>query len=142
MTDVMEFAHGDRYGDYSGVVFYGPPNDGIWSDRIEVSDIYLDPLFHGILTRAWRASEGESVGRLTSDWNTVSGWSSNAVGRVPVSPEDAAEFSNALSQLDCQDVAEYCVGCTPEECLRCAALIREFIDSRLTNGLALFIEED
>jgi hypothetical protein len=137
----VEFAHGYHYGDYSGVVLYGPPTDGFWLDRLAVSDCYIGPLFRGILDRAWRELGGEGVPRLASEWNTLEGWAAGG-GPVPVAPADAAEFAEALSQLGPADVAEHCAGCTVEECLRCAAVVREFIGSRLARGVSLFIEDD
>ena len=61
MSEVNEFAHGYHYGDYSGVIFYGPPTDGFWLDRFAVSDCYIRPLFLGILDRVWRESGGEGL---------------------------------------------------------------------------------
>src|SRR5262245_38465411 len=141
MAETNEFAHGYHYGDYSGVIFYGPPADGLWSDRLAVSDCYIAPLFRGILDRAWRDSGGERVSRLASDWNTLKGWAAGG-GAVSVSPADAAEFVEALIQLRTDDVSKHCAGCTVEECLRCAAVVREFIDSRLARGVHIFIEDD
>jgi hypothetical protein len=141
VAEVTEFAHGYHYGDYSGVILYGPPAAGLWLDRLAVSDRYIDPLLRGILDRAWRESGGERVPRLASDWNTLSGWVAGG-GPVPVPPTDAAEFAAALAQLTPTDLAEHCAGCTVEECLRCAGVIREFINSRLARGAGVFIEDD
>ena len=100
-------------------------NSGGLARRLAVSDCYIGPLFRGILDRAWRESGGERMPRLASDWNTLEGWA--AGGRqVPVVPADAAEFAEALAQLSPADVAEHCAGCTVEECLRSAAVVREF----------------
>lgn len=46
MVEIEEFAHGYHYGDYSGIVFYGPPIDGSWRDRLAISDCYIDPMFY------------------------------------------------------------------------------------------------
>jgi hypothetical protein len=51
MTDAEDFSHGS-YGDYSGVVFYGPPTNGFWLDRLAVSDRYIAPLFAAVLDRS------------------------------------------------------------------------------------------
>ena len=37
MAEVTTFAHGYHYGDYSGVIFYGPPTNIFWVDRLAVS---------------------------------------------------------------------------------------------------------
>jgi hypothetical protein len=136
-----EFAHRYHYGDYSGVIFYGPPTDGFWLDQLAVSNCYIGPLFRGILDRVWRESGGEGLPCIVSEWNTLTGWT-NGGGPVPVSADDAAGFIHALVQLDPCDVAQHCAGCTVEECLRCAGVIREFIGSRLDRGLSPFIEND
>ncbi len=138
MVDVDEFAHGYRYGDYSGVVFYGPPTDGFWLDRLAVSNCYMRPLFHSVLDRAWR--DGRPVPQLAAEWNAVAGWRNGGVCEVPT--VDAAEFASALAQVASADVAEHCAGCTVEECLHCAAIVREFVGSRLARGVSLFIEDD
>jgi hypothetical protein len=59
-----------------------------------------------------------------------------------VAPEVAAELAEALAQLGAEDVAPHCAGCTVEECMRCAAVIRAFIVDRLTPEGSLFIEDD
>jgi hypothetical protein len=141
VAKVEEFAHGCRYGDYSGVVLYGPPTDGFWLDRLAVSDCYIDPLFRGVLDWARQESGGKGVPRLAAEWNAMEGWAADG-GLVPVAPADAAEFAQALSQIGLADLSEHCAGSTPEECLRCAAVVREFIDSRLARGINLFIEDD
>lgn len=141
MAEVEEFAHGYHYGDYSGVVFHGPPTDGKWLDRLAISDRYMYPLFRGILDRAWRESGGERVPRLASEWNTLEGWAAGG-GPIPVTHTDAAEFAAALARLGPADVAEDCAGCTVEECLRCAAVVGEFIGSRPARGVGLHFEDD
>jgi hypothetical protein len=138
VAKVEEFAHGYCYGDYSGVVFYGPPTEGFWLDRLAISNCYSLPLFCGVLDRAWR--DGGKVPRLTAEWNAGTGWRNG--GLCEVSTADAAEFATALAQIVPADLAEHCAGCTVEECLRCAALVREFVSSRLARGVSLFIEDD
>jgi hypothetical protein len=66
MAEVEEFTYGS-YGDYSGVIFYGPPTDGGGLDRLAVSDRYIDPLFCGILERGRRENGGEGMCRLVSE---------------------------------------------------------------------------
>jgi hypothetical protein len=141
VPEVEDFAHGKHYGDYSGVVFYGPQTNGFWLDRLAVSNCYIDPLFRGVLDRASRESGGGGVPRLAADWNALEGWKAGS-GPVAIAQEDAAEFAEALAQLGSRDVAEYCWGCTVDECLRCAAVVREFICSRLARGVNLFIEDN
>ena len=51
MTEAEDFSHGS-YGDYSGVSFYGPPENGFWFDRLAVSDRFIRPLFLAILDRS------------------------------------------------------------------------------------------
>jgi hypothetical protein len=140
VAEAEDFSHGS-YGDYSGVVFYGPPTNGFWLDRLAVSDIYIDPLFRGILDRAWRESDGERIPRLAADWNTGEGWVADG-GPVPVAGDDAAELIGALAQLDPADVAEHCAGCTAEKCLRCASVVQDFIGTRLARGVSLFIKDE
>lgn len=139
MSAIDQFAHGHLYGDYSGVNFYGPPKDGCWPDRLAISNCYIGPLFRGILNQAWGESGGETVPRLASDWNSMEGWTT-ANGPVPVPIADATQFAEALAQLGPADVADQCTGCTVDECLRCAGVIREFIGNRLASGI--FIEDD
>jgi len=141
VAEIEEFAHGYHYGDYSGVIFYGPPAGGVWPDRLAVSDCYIGPLFRGILSRAWRESGGERVPRLVSEWNALKGWAAGS-GPVPVTPADAVAFAEALARLGPADVAGHCAGCTVEECLRCAAVVREFIGNRQARGVSLFIKDD
>jgi hypothetical protein len=141
MAGVDKFANGYHYGDYSGVVWYGPPTEGFWLDRLAVSDCYIGPLFRGVLDRCWKESGGEQVPRLASEWNTLEGWAA-ASGRVPVQSVDAAEFAEALARLGPADVVEHCAGCTVEECLECAKIVRGFIGNHLSRGVGLFIEDD
>jgi hypothetical protein len=140
VAKVEEFAHGCLYGDYAGVVFYGPPTNGLWRDRLDISDRFIDPLFRGMLDRAWAESGGDRVPQLASDWNTLSGWAAGGAP-VPIAPDDAIEFIAALAQLSPADVAKHCAGCTVEECLRCAVVVREFVVSHLAREVSLFIED-
>jgi hypothetical protein len=136
-----EFAHHDHYGDYSGVVFYGPPHHDEWRDRLAISDRFIDPLFTGILDRAQRAVPHAQVPRAVLEWNTLEGWAS---GRGPrrIASTDAADLASALAHLTPDDVAEHGAGCTVDECMRCAGVLREFIEGRLARGHSLFIEDD
>jgi hypothetical protein len=136
-----EFAHGYHYGDYSGVNFYGPPTNGLWLDRLAVSDTFISPLLFAILDKSWRETGGEGVPRIASDWNTMTGWAAGG-GPTSVTPDEATEFVEALAHLSPGDLAERVAGCSVDECLRCAGVIRNFIVSRLGNGKAIFIEDD
>jgi len=138
MAETDEFAHG-TYGDYSGVVFYGPPEDGLWTDRLAVSSRYLGPLFHAILTRARLSGERGEVPKLVQEWNEVEGWA-DATAIVPVALADAEELIDALSKVAASDVAEHCAGATPEQCLRCASVISRFLGSRIARRV--YIEAD
>jgi hypothetical protein len=142
MVTIDDFAHGYHYGDYSGVVFYGPPSDGLWLDRLAVSSCYIGPLFRAVLDRSWRNSGGERVPRLASEWNTLDGWSACAAGPVPVSPKDAEALAAALCELTPDDLAPNCAGSTPDECMRSAAVIIEFLRSRLARDAKVCIEQE
>jgi hypothetical protein len=137
-----EFAHGYHYGDYSGVVFYGPPTNGFWLDRLAVSDIYMGALLRAVLDRSWRESGGEAAPRLASEWNTLDGWAAAGAGITEVPPAAAEDLVAALAGVTAADLAPHCAGCTPDECLRCGAAVREFLASRLARGVRLFIEDD
>ena len=134
---VEDFSFGS-YGDYSGVVFYGPPTDGFWLDRLAVSNRFMGPLFCGLVDRALRDENGKAPS-LAKEWNAVSGWRDS--DRCVLAGETAAEFAEALRHLRAEDVAPHCAGCTPDQCLRCASVIREFIATRLARGVALYIED-
>ncbi len=138
MAETEKFAHGS-YADYSGVNFYGPPVHGMWLDQLAVSYRYMNPLFLGILDRSWRESGGEQVPRLVSEWCQLIGWADGS-RRTLIDRNDAWELVATLTQLDSTDIVEHCAGCTVEECLECAAVIREFISCRLSSGVSLFME--
>jgi hypothetical protein len=137
-----EFAHGYKYGDYSGVVFYGPPANSLWRDRLAVSDTYIGPLLGAVLDRSWRESGGEAVPRLASEWNTLDGWAAAGAGITELPPAAAEELVAALARVTAADLAPHCAGCTPDECLRCGSAVREFLASRLARGVPLFVEDD
>ena len=141
MASMDEFAHGRHYGDYSGVVFYGPPTNGFWLDRLAASDIYIGPLFRAVLDRSWQQFGGQAVPRLVSEWNTLGGWAA-AAGITEVPPGDAEALVAALARVTAADLAPHCAGCTPDECLRCGSAVREFLAGRLARGVPVFIEDD
>jgi hypothetical protein len=141
-VDPEEFAHGYHYGDYGGVEFYGPPRDGLWLDRLAVSDTYLDSLFRAVLDRAWSESGGERTPRLADDWNALTGWCDCAAGRVSVPAGQARELVAALGWLTTAALAPHCAGCTPGDCLRCAAAIVEFVGNRLEFGASICMEQE
>lgn len=68
-----DFSHGS-YGDYSGVVFYGPPADGFWFDRIAISDRFIRPLFLALINQSSPGSEKLPAPKLVQEWNTLVGW--------------------------------------------------------------------
>ncbi|MBP3960607.1 hypothetical protein J8F10_35740 [Gemmata sp. G18] len=142
MAEVTTFAHGYHYGDYSGVIFYGPPTNGFWVDRLAVSDCYISPLFHAVLDRAWRESGGESVPRVASEWNTLTGWANLGAGVVPLQSVDAEDIARAFTTVSESDLAQHVTGSTIEECLACAWTIQEFICARLTESSIVYIESD
>ena len=129
-----EFAHGD-YADLSGLIFYGPPDQGEWSDWLKISDIYVNPLFFAMLDKF----EFDKL-RLLTEWNCEEGWKGIEAGRVPIAPGEAGAFINALEQLEVSDLAVHCD--YAQACLRCAVVIREFLAERLERGAELFIEDD
>lgn len=140
MSQTNAFSHGN-FGDYAGVVFYGPPSNGFWLDFLTVSDIYVAPLLIASLDRALQEFGSEGIPRLVTEWSKLEGWADSI---LPVSiPEvDAIAFIGALASLCAEDVVPHCVGCSVEECLRCSLLIQEFIRSRLLRGDAVYIELD
>jgi hypothetical protein len=148
VAENTEFAHGIRYGDYSGVVFYGPPTEGFWLDRFAVSDTYINPLFFAILDRTWRETGGESLPRLISEWNTLTGWTDGGAGIVPMSSQDARDLASALPEVTDVDLAPHITGATAialataQECLQCAEMIRAFICTRLDKNQTVYIEND
>jgi hypothetical protein len=142
MAEITEFAHGFHYGDYSGVVFYGPPTEGFWLDRLAVSDAYIDPLFRTILDRFWHETGGEDTPRIVSEWNTLTGWAEIGAGIVLVLPQEAQALASALGAVTVADLTPHVAGTTVEECRRCAEVIRTFIYAHLVKSLDLFIESD
>jgi hypothetical protein len=142
MEEITRFAHGFHYGDFSGVVFYGPPFNGFWLDRLAVSDCYIGPLFRAILDREWRESGGESLLKVLSEWNTLTGWADIGAGIVPLTSQEAEELCLALSRTTAEDLAIHVAGVTVTDCLECAAAIRAFIHNRLVEGKTVSIEND
>lgn len=142
MPETEQFAHGYHYGDYSGVVFYGASEDGITVARLAVSDCYIDPLFRALLERCWRDSAGERIPRLAVEWNSLEGWRGCPAGRVLVSQQEMEELATMFIRLTTADLAQHCAGSTPDECLRCAVVIKEFVDSQLSRNAILYIEDD
>jgi len=138
-VEAADFAHGS-YGDYAGMAFYGPPADGFWLDRLAVSERFVHPLFCGILDRS-SALGGDRAPSLVRDWNLGEGWV-KADRSVEVLRRDAVVLLDALAGLTVADVAPYCSGCTPEECVQCASVIRQFVGQRLTRGLTVFVENE
>jgi hypothetical protein len=130
------FAHG-TYADDSGVVFYGPPMDERWSDRLPVSDRFIEPLFKALLDRA---KPGKAP-TLVAEWNEHKGCA-NATGIQKVPRSDATEFLVAFGLLTVADVTPHVAGVTSDQCLQCAAAIAEFLRDRIDRGLDVYIEDD
>jgi hypothetical protein len=142
MGATAEFAHGVFYGDTFGVVFYGEPVNGYWTDRLDVSDRFIDPLFRAVLDRIEAESGGELVPQLASDWNTLQGWAGCAAGITEVDRRDAEDLMAAFAEVTAADLAPHMAGVAAAECLRCAAAVREFVGERLARGCRLFIDDD
>jgi hypothetical protein len=137
MAVTGDFSFGS-YGDYAGVVFCGPPVDGFWRDRLEVSSRYIDPLFRAILDCS-RTENSEPPPQLVQDWNAIAGWAfSDEV--VELRYPEVERFISALAALTAPDLLPYCAGSSPEECLDCSAQIRQFLSERMERGVNLFIE--
>jgi hypothetical protein len=142
MAEIQTFAHGRRYGDYSGVVFRSSGTKaGYRREQLAVSDCYIHPLFHAILDRAEREPGETKLPRLVSHWNTGEGWAAGP-DASPILPAHLTEFLDALARLQSADLAPHCAGCTAEECMRCAAAIGEFIESHLARQAVITLEED
>jgi hypothetical protein len=136
------FAFGD-YGDYGGVAFYGPPDTGCWTDKIEISNRFIRPLFNAIVDRVQqrRAPVRLQVPRLISQWNQCIGWTDPGPNPiVPVSAEDAREVIDALAEVSEDDVRTRAQGASTSDCLRCAAFIARFLGKRLSRRSPVFIE--
>ena len=135
------FAHG-TYGDISGVTFYGPPVEGFWEDRVEVSDRFIGPLFGAISERAQR-EEPMLVPALVAAWIDLSGWT-DANGRVELQPEEVADFTHRLEAVTVADLARHVrsSAVTCEECLQCAEGIIEFLRERVRRADRVYIERD
>lgn len=128
----MEFAPGN-YGDYAGVTFYGPPQDGwFWWDRLDVSRFYLGPLFGAILDRSLRRGD-QRLPQLVEEWNTSTGWC-DVHKTIEVSQADGHDLTAALSQLTSEDLQTRITAAEVAAHLRCAAAICDFVTSRLNAG--------
>lgn len=128
-----EFAHG-TYGDIAGVTFSGPPRNGFWDDNFAVSDRFIFPLFNAILDRS------DDPPQVVTEWNGQGGWTDEP--RVELSPAAANALVLALENLAEIDVAPYCGAATTDECIRCAASIRAFINDHLAKGSPIFLQKD
>lgn len=140
MEKVEDFSHGS-YVDYSGVVFYGPPTKGFWLDRMAVSEFYIHPLFSAITDRNWDECGGKGMPNLIRDWNSQAGWVATERA-IEIPHPDAISLLDALASLTLDDVLTYCTDCEPEECLRCASGISQFLSERLAQGFSVFIESE
>ena len=131
---------GCTYGDYGGVAFHGPHENGLDFDVLEIAGRFRDPLFNTILKRHWEGIVAGPAPRLVMDWNSCTGWCDEE-GEVPLAPADATALIDSLALLTAEDVQAECHGCTADECIRCAGLICACIRERLANGSALRIED-
>jgi hypothetical protein len=139
-SEHSEFAHG-TYGDDSGVVFYGPPAKGFWTDRLVISDRYIEPLFCAIWMRPSASQKSPAPPKLISEWNSCEGWT-DALGIVEISRHDAEDLIAALVALTPAELEAHLHSPPVHESLRCANAIRSFLQSHLDRGLAVYIEDD
>jgi hypothetical protein len=137
MSDPHPFSPGE-YGDLSGVTFHGHPPDGWWTDHLEISDFHIGPLFNAALARAWRS--GTAPARVLSESNELTGWREIGAGRVPLSPADASALASALAAISPEDLAEQSVPAPVDRYLECAALIAEFLSTRVARGIQTYIQ--
>lgn len=142
-----ESAHGE-YGsdadpiDWRGVVFFRPSVDGLSEEVLAVGDSYVSSLFGGILDRVWNGSGGGQVPRLVMEWNCGEGWASGCQPKL-IPAADAADLAAALALLGPTELGQHGSGDGDvEKCLRCAAVIREFLVNRVEDGRDLFIKND
>jgi hypothetical protein len=149
-----EFAHGAAY-DYSGVIFYGRSIDGVWIDRLEISDRFMDTIFDSITSCCWhyvneeitwyeRDGIIESAPSLISAlFQGRSGWRDiSQTSPVLVSSEDARKFVDIIDRLKDTDLSPYTNGTNMEDLLRCIRVIIDYISTRLADGVEIWIEYD
>src|SRR5688500_21922 len=128
MSGDEEFAHGS-YGDYSGVVFYGPPTSGFWFDRFAVSDEFIGPLFRAALDRASASSGGAQSPRLMSAWALLEGWAA-ADGMAELAHRDVEELLQALAAVRAEDLVPHCAARGPNRCLQCVSALQAYLRAR------------
>ena len=135
MAQDLDFGHGKHYGDYSGVTFYGSPENGIWLDSLPISDAYIGPLFHAILER-------QSIPpKIVSEWNEQTGWTVTGLDKA-IPPAAAIELAESLANINTDQLASFCNGCSPEECLSCAVRIKKYLEDHVAKTIDLFMEQD
>ena len=148
-----EFAHGAAY-DYSGVIFYGRSIDGVWIDQLEISDHFMNPIFDSITICCWgyvgeeftwyeRDGIIKSAPSLISDLlDKSTGWRDiSQTSPVLVSSEDARKFVDITDQLKDADLAPH-TRSNMEDLLRCIRVIVDYVNTRLANGVEIWIEYD
>jgi hypothetical protein len=135
-----EFAHGS-YGDDSGVIFYAGPPDHPMTERLIVSDRFVDALFRAVLDRAARIGASGGIPRLVDEWNRVEGWV-DGFEAVEVPQADARGLLTALKGVSLADLAPHNWGTTPADCLRCAAAIAAFVEPVLAKGGSVYLQHD
>jgi hypothetical protein len=137
----FEYAHGEYYGDYSGVNFYGPPTEGFWLDCLPISSRYIDPLFNAICDLAWSRVPAGIPSRIVADWIQGAGWA-NSPNPTELLSLDVVQLSMELSQLRLPDLESKCHGSTAQECLQCSLVIQRFVSERLELGKQVYLEAD
>jgi hypothetical protein len=135
-----EFAHGS-YGDDSGAIFYAGPPDDPMTERLIISDRFVDALFRAVLDRAVRIGAAGGMPRLVDEWNRLEGWN-DGFEAVEVPQADARDLLTALSAVSLADLAPYSWGTTPADCLRCAAAIAAFVEPVLARGECVYLQND
>ena len=127
------------YGDYSGVVFYGPPQGGFWEDRFAISNQYVVPLFSSLYLSA---RDGDaSAPRLIVEWWNGQGWT-GVSGIVEIPREDLAHLIAALARLSADELAPRCDVIGPDRCMEAAVALRKFLAEHSSRGTPVFIETE
>ena len=130
---VSTFAHG-TYGDDAGVTFYGPHKDGFNSEYLMVSDRYISPIFATLISRG-------TAPKFVTEWSQCDGWM-DAEKRARVADPDVVQLAQALTDFIEEQVAPHCEGTAPDQCVKCAAVMRAFLLDLAGRGEPVFIERD
>ncbi|GEM_PF-6032327 len=130
----IEYSPG-QYGDLGGVVFYGPPQDGFWSTKLEVSVRYSDRIFGAI--HALARENKRPMNRFVRDWANMEGWWEGQEP-TPLATDLIRDLMEALSHLTAKDVDTD--GPEPETLIECAKVIRNFLAERLNSGDQIYVD--